>query len=426
MIRFGAVALTAVELLMGRAGAAEGAPCAGPLDAAAVVRCALESSPEIREAREQLAAISARRISAGLWLPSNPVLAATGARRTGGPGSGEPGRQVFNWSVTLSQEIEVAGQRRARLDVVDAAAAAQVRRVAVGEQDVAAQALAAYYQAVAAQEGMAVARLLVETGERLARAAEGRAAEALIPGVDADVARAEATRLGLARFEAERRVAATRAALTMLVGAEIEVRGALPAGGTTPLPATLESDALRLRGELAAAEMERRVLERQLALTRRERIPRVTLSAFAQNDGFDERVLGAGISIPLPLPTPVGHTGAGEIAETLARLRAADSSLELVRRRVRLEVAQAVANLRAREAALGLFRGDLLARARRDLVALGEAMTSRQLSLREALVAQRSLIELLASDIEARLAHAEAWVELRRVAGLPLSGGGQP
>jgi cobalt-zinc-cadmium efflux system outer membrane protein len=190
----------------------------------------------------------------------------------------------------------------------------------------------------------------------------------------------------------------------------------MPAG-----TASLVENALRLRGEVAAAEMERRVLERQLALTRRERIPNVTLSAFAQRDGFAERVVGGGVSIPLPLPGPVGHTHAGEIAETIARIRAAESSVELVRRRVRLEVAQALAAFTATERSLALFKGDLVERARVDLAALREAMSSRQLSLRDALVAQRSLIELLASHIEARLAHAQAWIELRRVAGVPLT-----
>ena len=41
---------------------------------------------------------------------------------------------------------------------------------------------------------------------------------------------------------------------------------------------SLEERALRLRGEVAAAEMERQVLEHRLALVRRERIPNVTLS----------------------------------------------------------------------------------------------------------------------------------------------------
>jgi hypothetical protein len=64
---------------------------------------------------------------------------------------------------------------------------------------------------------------------------------------------------------------------------------------------------------------------------------------------------------------------------------------------------------------------DLLERAHADLLALREAVAGRQLSLREALQWQRSLIELLQADIDVRLGRALAWIELQRVVGLPLT-----
>jgi cobalt-zinc-cadmium efflux system outer membrane protein len=284
--------------------------------------------------------------------------------------------------------------------------------------------LTAYYEATAAQEGLRFAADLARTAEALAAFAEGRAKEALLAGVEADVARAEATRIGLVRFEAERRLADSRAALAVLLDvdpAAVTLPGALP-GEAPAVPAggDPEGQALRLRGEIAAAEMERQVLERRLALLRRERVPNITLSAFAERSEINDRILGIGLSVPLPLPAPVGRTRAGEIAEMTAQIRAAESAAELVRRRVRLEVARAVAALRARQGAAGLFGQELLARARIDLASLRDAISSRQLSLREGLQWQRSLTELLQADIEARLGRALAWVELRRVVGLPL------
>jgi cobalt-zinc-cadmium efflux system outer membrane protein len=405
----------------------DGAPaCTGSLVAEAAVKCAVWHSPEIRQARDQLAAIAGRRVAAGVWLPSNPFVAATLARRKSEDAAAAERGTVRNWSVTLSQELELAGQRGARLDVADAEAAAQVRRVAVAEQDVAARAFTAYFEAVAAREALALAEELTETGRALATLAEARAKEALLSGVDADVARAEATRFGLVRYESERRWAVARAALAILVGAAgtVDVVGSLESARDASLEMLsaegIEANALRVRGEIAAAEMERRVLERELSLLRRERVPNLTLSAFAQRDGFAEQVLGGGVSLPIPLPAPIGRTRAGEIGEAIGRIRVAESSVELARRRVRLEVAEALAAFQARKGALDLFGGDLLPRARRDLAALREGIMSRQLSLRDAVVAQRSLIELLQAGIEARLAYAEARVELRRVAGVPL------
>lgn len=400
--------------------------CAGRLDEETIVRCALAASPEVRQARAELDAIAGRRTTAAVVLPSNPTLAGTVAARRRPP---PEAANVLNWGVMLQQELEIAGQRGVRIDVVEAQAAAQVRRVGVAEQEVAAGALAAFYEAIAAQEGLRFAGELARTAEALAVYAEGRAKEELVAGVEADVARAEATRIGLVRFEAERRLTESRAALALLL--DTDSRGlvfpeALPlVAASETLAGPLEERALRLRGELAAAQMERQVLERRLVLVRRERVPNPTLSAFWERGEINDRIIGVGLSIPLPLPSPIGRTRAGEIAETLAQLRAAESSEELVRRRVRLEVVSARATLLARQGAAALFKGDLVQRARADLSALREAIGARQISLREGLMWQRSLIELLQADIEARLGGALALVELRRVAALPLVGAGQ-
>lgn len=400
--------------------------CSNPQDAETVVRCALSVSPEVREARERLAAVAGRRQTAGVWLPSNPTVGGTVSnRRRLAPDA----VTVFNWSVLLSQELEIGGQRRARLAAVDSEATAQAQRVGVAEQEVAAGVLTAYHEAMAAQEGLQFATELTQSAQALAVFAEGRAKEALLAGVEADVARAEATRIGLARLEAQRRVSdgvATLAALLDVSAAGLTLPRAIPASPTDArVPdASLEQQALRLRGEVVAAEMERKVLERRLAVVRRERVPNVTVSAFAERGEINDRIVGVGLSVPLPLPAPVGRTRAGEIAETLAQIQAAESSAELVRRRVRVEVARAIAALTARQGASELFAGDVLTRARTHLRSLREAIASRQLPLREGLQWQRSLIELLQADIQARLDRALAMIELRRVVGLPVVGSG--
>jgi outer membrane protein, heavy metal efflux system len=398
------------------------ADCARPLDADAVVRCALAASPEVRAARAQLDTADGRRATAEVLLPSNPTIAATASNRRRPP---PETASVLNWSVIVSQEIEIGGQRSARVDEAEAGRAALTRRAKVAEQEVAAGALVAYYEALAAQESLRFATQLAATGQALAMYAEGRAKEALVAGVEADVARAEATRIGVARFETERRLTEARAALAALL--DVDPRGltlpdALPQSVPPAPPAgSLEEQALGLRGEVAAAEMERQILERRLAVVRRERVPNPTISAFFERGEINDRIIGVGLSFPLPLPAPVGRTRAGEIAETLAQIRAAESSQALVRRRVRMEVRRALAALESRSAAGKLFAGDLLARAQADLAALREAISSRQLTLREGLQWQRTLIELLQADIDVRLGRALASVELRRVVGLPLS-----
>src|SRR5689334_4090474 len=87
--------------------------CARPLDADAVLRCALAASPEVRAARAQLDAAAGRRATAAVLLPSNPTIAGTVSNRRRPP---PEQASVLNWSVIVQQEIEIAGQRGARID----------------------------------------------------------------------------------------------------------------------------------------------------------------------------------------------------------------------------------------------------------------------------------------------------------------------
>lgn len=412
-----------LPLWIGLPSTARANQCSGSLSGAEIVRCALTESLDVRVARQELKALGGRRVAAGIVLPANPVASVTFAERRDPTGA-----SFFNWYVLLAQEIEIGGQRGARRRTVDAELAAQVRRVAVAELDTASSALRSYYEVMAAKEVLSLSTEVAELAQAIGAFAEERAKASLMAPVDADLLRAESIRIGAQRFAAERRIAFARALLATLLGRTqgelVDVDGVLAPLPLPTIPAErLIDQALTLRGEIAAAEMEKTVREAELQLLRRSRIPNLTFSFLAQNDGLNERVLGGGLSVPIPLPAPLGRTFAGQITEQLARIEQAQTSVEQVRRTVRLEVDRAIAADRTRALELALYTPELITRARADLAALREGLATRQLSVREALLAQRTLIDLLLGHLDARLAMALARVDLYRVAGLPLEGG---
>ncbi len=408
------------------------APCTGPLGPAETVRCALHRSLDVRQAEQGLKVLTGRRVAAGTWLPGHPLFSLTLAERRRLPDPSVPTgpAAVLNWHATLSQEIEVAGQRRARLDGIDAEAAAQVRRVAVAAREAAAAALSAYYELLGTREELHLAQQVGLCAQALSDQAAGRARQALLSPVDADVVRAEAVRIGQARFEAERRQAVAQEVFSRLLdlpGPQVQIVGTLEDGVKVPEEAqggeeALVARALLLRGEVAAAEMERKAFLSRVTVLRRERIPNLTLSVFGGQDEFSDRILGGGLSLPLPLPSPVGPGRAGEIAEALARAEQGRTSVEAVRRRVQKEVREALFTWRSRRAALSAFPEDLIPRLPEDLRAISRALSAGRLPVREALLSQRTLIELLQAHVQARVAHALARMVLWRAAGLPFEG----
>lgn len=418
---------------------ASAATCEGPLNSAAAAQCAVANHPDLRAARLQLHALSLQRKSAAHILPSHPVASFSLAERRpfSSSGSPDPG-SVLNWYFTLSQEIEIAGQRGRRLAVVDAEVAAQLRRVAGLEQEIAATTLRAFSEALALREEVALATRAADVAAALGRYTAARAAQDLVPSIEADLAQAEAARWHLLRSEAEQ---GQRSAELILQLWLVPTDAANPSPGAWPaiamsgsledilpwdgtaLPTDLTpriAHALQTRADVEVARAEVSAKRAQADLLQRSRIPSITASFTAQNDGFGERVLGGGLSMPLPLPEPLAPSGSGSIAAARVAVEQAKTDVEKRERTITQEVQLAMAAVQAAQRALSQVPNELIARAQTDLWAIAEAIRGGRVSLREALLWQRGLLDLLQLHLRARREYALARIELQRASGLPL------
>lgn len=410
--------------------------CDSISDPTRVVACALAASPELRSQEQELQVLGGQRLRARSLLPSNPAVQVSFAGRRPLSASGDV-QTTFNWYFTLSQELEIAGQRGVRVRAADAAISAQQRHVLVAAQEVASAALSTYYDALAAVEAAALGREVAGLAERLSVIGAARSQAALTSAVDAHVAQAEAARLSTLRYEAERRADELRQSLAAQLGqpALAAVQGSLDLLPGTDSSAeqaeALVAQALLLRGELAAARLEQELRSARVQLLRRERVPNLTLSFIAQNDGFSEQVLGGGLALPLPLPAPLGPSRAGEIVAAEAQVAQAGLTVLRLQRQIRTEVLRALERERSYAMQARMFPAELAAQARTDLAALAQALAERQLAPRDALLTQRSLVEFLMGHVEVRRSLALSRIERLRAAGLPLalvprSEGGQP
>jgi cobalt-zinc-cadmium efflux system outer membrane protein len=398
--------------------------CSSRIDRATIVSCALAASLTLQGQRHELEATDGRRLAVSPLLPSNPVLSASLARRSI-PG----GVSVTNWQVSLAQELEIAGQRGMRKDAVRAEMNAQESRVALVRRDVAAAAWVAFFDVIAAREAERLAANLLATSEGVARAARARAEKGLIAPVDSDVADAALLRLTQARLAASREVFASAARLQTLLGWDPETPPIAVDGDLLPL-ATVEETARRMvasaslhHPEVRALESERQSFELRAAALQRSRVPNPSVSAFAQNDGFNERVFGLGLSIPIPLPGMVGRTYVGEIAESEAHARRAAAERDWAARQVHLEARIALNAYETRRAEVEAFTSEKVVRAEETLRALGHEIEVGRLAVRDAVLAQQALIDLLQANVAAKRALCIASVELARAVGLALDGG---
>lgn len=382
-----------------------------------VVACALASSPALLEELALQRAAVGRREAARPFLPSNPVLGGSlGARSA-------QAERALNWNLSLGQELEVAGQRGLRVDVAEGELRAQAQRLTAARAAIAADAWRAWFRALAARERLELAARLETATSAVATTVRAMASGGLASDVDADVADAAATRATQDRLTLEGVASAAVAELALLTGAQ---PSDVPGGALEPLSgADAATRTATTRAEVRALEESRAALERHVELLRRARVPNPTVSLFAQKDGFNEQVLGIGLSLPIPLPQPVGRTLAGEIAESTALGDRALAETERTKRAFQAELVAASAEYGAAVKARQLYTPALLARAVARLDSIAAQVRAARLPVRDALVAQQALVDQLKADIDARETLCLASVRLTRAAGASLEGDSQ-
>jgi outer membrane protein, heavy metal efflux system len=393
------------------------------LSRANVASCAIAASPAVLAEREGISAATGRRTAADPWFPSSPSLSFSAGRRTG-----DVDPASVKVTASLAQEIEIAGQRASRRRAADADISARTNDTVAARRRVAALAYVAYFDALAARDSLAVARRLEATGAQVARVTRARAEAGVASGVDAEVTEAASLRLVRNRLEADRAQRVSLATLAAVVGRDpgrdaVSAAGDLePLTGSDAVAASAGSPMARERPEIKALRDDQRAHAARAEAFRRARIPTLTLQVFAENNGPREQILGAGLVVPIPLPQPLGHTFVGQAAEAEALARQSGARAEQAARDLSSDLAVAIATYDAARAQAALYTPERVARTEKVIADMAAEIETGRLAVRDAVVAQQQLMELLRGQIEARRALSIASVDLALAAGVPIEG----
>jgi outer membrane protein, heavy metal efflux system len=296
------------------------------------------ANPELRLAREELAAAAARELASGRF--TNPGLSFSREQLAG------DGATYHETVVALGQTLEIGGQRGARRRVAGEGVHAAEARLEAERLRLAFQVHRAYVAAAVAEADLAVVGEATEVFRQVEASGQARF-------VEGDISRFDRNRLQIERARYETLLA--RASLdldeaarelTLLVapdslGGTALLLPAEPLAGIASVQRTLELDAALAaaaeRADVRAAAAEVEAARASLSLAQRERVPDLTLSGGYkhQADGFHGAVIG------LSLPLPLWNRNQGAIAEAQAALAAAVAREELVRRRAEGEIRRA-------------------------------------------------------------------------------------
>jgi outer membrane protein, heavy metal efflux system len=387
------------------------------------------TSPELRAAREAVAAAAGRARQAGA-LP-NPTL-AYGREHTSRAG------QTNSQDVAqLEQPLEIGGQRGARREAAGARLIAAEARLADAGTQLDFDVARAFALAVAADGRARLAEQTAGAFTEAQRVSERRLAAGDVSGYVARRLRLEVARYAALRAATMLERRNRRVALALMLGHPASEADALALPGENDSPPdesalagretvldSLLSMAIHRRADLRAAASDAAAARAEARLAARERTPTPTLSAGYKGETLTDSIgrggtrLG-GFVVGVSMALPLFDRRAGAMAAATAEARRIDADTELFRRRVAREVTDALDALRAAEtqrAALAPHLGD---GARVALRAVQASYAEGEITLAEWLDAVRAYQDAESTYVALQADVAIGRAALERAVGAP-------
>ena len=385
---------------------------------------ARRNNPDVLAARQELEVARGRLVKARYWNPFNPEVGGQGNRRDFASGG-----RATNYGVSVSQEVEIAGQRSQRIEEAERNSTRVEALVRDRERLLEADLKRAFFAALAAERRLALQRAIENLNGRVRDAASARVRAGESPAMEANLAE---IRYGQSRKEtiaAETEVIAARLELKRLLGMPpeqaIEPSGELRgAARTVPLGEAL-TRALDRRPDLLAAKAELERVGAEQALTRRLRLPNPTLEGFYQTEserpGSPDRIAGGGLRIPLP----VFDRKQGDLVALAAQENQARHLVDATRRTVEKEVAEALREYEAARRTVEVFEHDVLARVEENFGFIETSYREGKISLLDLVVVENDLVQAQLSYVDSLTRFRTAEADVERAVGGPLEGGVQ-
>ena len=375
------------------------------------VQRALEKSLELQQLSAEIDAAGARLDGASLLLQDNPEASAEVGPRT------PPSGTKVEYGLQLTQTLEIAGQRGARMGAAENAVRAARQRFDARRAELAATVRDSYGRTALAAEQLRLAREAEELSRQVFAAATERQRRGAASRLEVNTARVELARAIRERTVAEVRSLQEEATFRLLLllppevpAPRLELRADVPPRPDTSL---LLQQALDNRQDLAAARSDIARSDYERSVANREAVPNVNLGVGYRREEGANIVQGL---IRVPLPVFNRNQAAKGVAA--ANARQAEAAARGLEARIRQDVATAAARYDAAVAGSAAFGPDVTA-ALSETLALGvEAYRAGKLDFLQFALLRRETLEGRRGYLDALSELNAAEAELNRALGV--------
>jgi cobalt-zinc-cadmium efflux system outer membrane protein len=389
----------------GRQGSAEG------ISLQEAIHRALANNLELLAFRKRLEEARGELTKASLLLPSNPTVGAEiGNRYNTRENEGD-----VDYTITLSQEFQLAGQRGKRISVAEKNLAKVSAEVETLEWDITARVKKNFYEVLALKKVLEARQTIQELYERFREALQLKFKEGAATILEVNTANIQYSRARREYLVALGSYTSSLLGLKLLLALPqdhpLEPTGELRYVPIKPDLPRLIKTALETRPDLQTVEREVERAELEINLLKSQRVPNPQLSGFLAREEGEQRIVGGAVSIPLPLI----DRKQGELQKASAIKEAAGLNLENKLLQIRKEVQSAYEVFIASQKGLAAYEG--------VVPEMEESLRLNELTYMEGKVGfiefvllQNNLIEAEIAYIEALLAYYQAIVDLEKAA----------
>ena len=379
------------------------------------IKIAIENNLQIAAARKGLGTAEADRIKASLLFPSNPkVISRVGER------DGPDGARTTDYMVRLSQEFQVFGQRRKRINVSNKLIERVRFEIFDVERNVIAKVKSNFYEALTALEILKLREYIKSIFEKLCNATRERYKAGAISALELN-----SINIGYGQARQQLLVAKSNyqnslLGLKLLLGKSrdeaLNIDGEL---SYEKLQIDLEdilASAYKIRPDLKAVEFEKERASQEISLRKAERVPNPSLSGFFSREERTDDIVGGFVAISIP----IWDRKQSELKKARTAKGTASINVKKKQLQIQKEVETAYRTFIASKGSIAIYTDEIIPQ-------VDESLELNEISYKEGkvnfigfLTVQKNLLETRAAYLNALLDYSNAIINLEKVSGTKL------
>ena len=379
------------------------------------IKIAIENNLQIAAARKGLGTAEADRIKASLLFPSNPkVISRVGER------DGPDGARTTDYMVRLSQEFQVFGQRRKRINVSNKLIERVKFEISDLERNVIAKVKTNFYEVLTFLEIVKLREYAENIFERIHSASVERYKAGAISALELNSMK---IKYGVARQQllvANNNYENSLLDMKLILGKPrdeaLTIDGKLSYEELKISIDDILASAYKTRPDLKAAELEKERASKEISLRKAEIFPNPTLSGFFSREERTDDIVGGFVSISIP----VWDRKQPELKKARTSKSTASINISNKRLQIQNDVATAYRTFTAAKQGIAIYTDDIMPQVNENLKLNEISYKEGKINFVGFLMMQSDLIETQTTYLEALLSYNNAIVNLEAASGVQL------